>query len=735
MRILWGSSALALALGLAAAGGASAQEAQERQYAEADITVTAIRRPADVFEVPNVVTVIDAEDIEENLATDIKDLIRFEPGVSVPTSPSRFGAALSGTGRDGNSGFVIRGMGGNRVLFQVDGVRVPDGFSFGPNAFGRGDYADLDLLQSVEIVRGPGSAMYGSDGLAGVVSFITRDPNDFLAEDENFGARARVSYASVDDSWAENLTVAGRLNDQWSGLLAYTRRDGHETENQGANDTSTSARTVPNPQEIESSSVLGRIVFEPSDAHRFRLTADYSDRFIDTVALSGLSGTVIGLTGEDESERNRVALDYTFDNPGGFIDNLFVSVYAQDSWLRQFTFEDRTPAVDRTRETTYDSDVIGFTAQAESVFEGPVQNRFVYGVDYSQTTQGAIRGGTVPSPPATFPERPFPETEYERIGLFAVDEISLLGGSLMLFPSIRYDEYELRPQADALYFGNLSGQSDSHVSPKFGIVAWPTENFGAFFNYATGFKAPAPSEVNNYFENLALGAFGQAYTSIPNPDLTPETSEGFEAGIRGRNWRALGAGWDWSASAFATFYEDFISQQIVSGSGSAVDPFVYQYINRNEVEITGAEARVTATWAQGVSLNFSASYTDGEQVTPAGRAPLETIDPLKLVLGLGFDHASGVWGGQAIVTYAARKDDEDVGAPLTAFRPDSFTILDLTAYWNITDAATLRAGIFNATDETYWWWSDARGLSASSTVLDAYTQPGRNYSVSLSYRF
>jgi hemoglobin/transferrin/lactoferrin receptor protein len=70
------------------------------------------------------------------------------------------------------------------------------------------------------------------------------------------------------------------------------------------------------------------------------------------VSLSGLSANVIGLTGEDESERNRVAFDYNFDNPGGFIDNLFVSVYAQESWLRQFTYEDRTPAVDRTRETT-----------------------------------------------------------------------------------------------------------------------------------------------------------------------------------------------------------------------------------------------------------------------------------------------------------------------------------------------------------------------------------------------
>jgi len=743
MATLRGTTALALVLGVFGGGGAQAQEAQERQYAENEITVTATRSAADTFEVPSVVTVIDAEEIEENLATDIKDLIRFEPGVSVPTSPSRFSAALGATGRDGNSGFNIRGMGGNRVLFQVDGVRVPDGFSFGPNAFGRGDYVDLDLLQSVEIVRGPASALYGSDGLAGVVSFITRNPSDFLYEDENFAARARVSYASADDSWAENITAAGRLNDQWAALVAYTRRDGHETENQGENDNTTtwSTRTVPNPQEFESNSALARIVFEPSDAHRIRLTGDYSDRTTVTEPLTGRSATVLDLDGLDESERSRVTLDYTFDNEGGVIDDAFVAIYAQTSSLFQYTYEDRTPAVDRTRQTTYDNDVWGITAQAESVFGTGIQQRFVYGVDYSVTTQGAVRDGTVPTAPATFPERPFPETEYERFGAFLVDEITVLNGTLTFFPGVRYDSYELTPHDDALYFGGLSGQSDEHISPKFGIVAWPTETFGAFFNYASGFKAPAPSEVNNYFENLTLGGFGQAYTSVPNPNLTPETSEGFEAGIRGRNWRAFGAGWDWSASAFASFYEDFISQQVVSGSGSTVDPFVYQYINLNEVEISGAEARVRGFWENGFGFNAALSYADGEQTTPAGAGPLQTIDPWKLVAGLSYDEPDGRWGGQFIVTYSSGKSDDEVIENRDAttandlFTPDAFTILDLTAYWNITENATLRAGVFNVTDESYWWWSDARGLSATSTVRDAYTQPGRNFSASISYRF
>ncbi|MDP3400310.1 MAG: TonB-dependent receptor, partial [Brevundimonas sp.] len=52
----------------------------------------------------------------------------------------------------------------------------------------------------------------------------------------------------------------------------------------------------------------------------------------------------------------------------------------------------------------------------------------------------------------------------------------------------------------------------------------------------------------------------------------------------------------------------------------------------------------------------------------------------------------------------------------------------------VTDTVTARVGVFNVFDETYGWWSDVSGLSTSSTVLDAYTQPGRNVSISLTLR-
>ena len=180
---------------------------EDQVHTVTPVTVTATRTATSIDEVPATVSVFTAERIEAMLATDIKDLVRFEPGVSVVSQPARFGAALGTAGRAGNEGFTIRGLGGDRVLMVVDGVRTPDGFVFGAQSVGRGGYSDLDLMTSVEILRGPASALYGSDGVAGAVSFTTKDPADLVRSDANFGARARVGYNSADDSWTEGLAL------------------------------------------------------------------------------------------------------------------------------------------------------------------------------------------------------------------------------------------------------------------------------------------------------------------------------------------------------------------------------------------------------------------------------------------------------------------------------------------------------------------------------------------------
>ena len=88
------------------------------------IVVSATRTPITIDEAPVTISAKTDEEIADELATDIKDLVRFEPGVSVRRQPARFGAALGTTGRAGNEDFTIRGIGGNRVLSDRVAVRA-----------------------------------------------------------------------------------------------------------------------------------------------------------------------------------------------------------------------------------------------------------------------------------------------------------------------------------------------------------------------------------------------------------------------------------------------------------------------------------------------------------------------------------------------------------------------------------------------------------------------------------
>lgn len=701
------------------------------------ITVTATRSPSEIEDVPVTVTVIDEQRIADELATDVRDLVRFEPGVVVPRSPTRFGAALGTTGRDGNSGFRIRGIGGNRVLIQVDGIRVPDGFSFGAQAAGRGDYVDLGIVRSVEILRGPGSALYGSDGLAGVVSFITSDPADLLNGGRSIAFLGRAAWDSASDEFSETAIVAGRSG-AWSALVSYTRRDGHELDNEGTNDSSDARRTAPNPQDTRSNAVLGRIVFAPGDGHRIRLTGEYGDSLVVTNVLSGRTPppaagpvpatAVIDLNARDTIDRRRISLDWRYTGDGA-IDFAQVVLYWQDSDNRQFAFEDRNTAADRTRINTFDNEVIGASAEARARFAtGSLRHSLTFGGDISETHQAGLRDGTVPPFGETFPTRAFPATDFTLAGLFIGDEIELPGGHVTLHPALRFDHYSLNPEADPLLPGFGTGQDGSRLTPRFGVVGRLGGGLSLYGNYAQGFKAPAPTQVNQFFANPAQG-----YTSIPNPDLGPETSETFEAGIR-FNRGIVSA----QLTGFVGRYADFISQQQVGGNFTPANPAIFQFVNLDRVEIEGIEGRIGIVHSSGFNADAAFAWATGDVIQANGaELPLSTIDPLRIVLGAGWRDPGGRFGLQGYVTHTARKGLGRTAGVCTAacFRPDTSTVVDLTGFWRINENFTLRAGVFNLTDERYAYWGDVVGLLATSTVTDAYTQPGRSVRASLSIRF
>lgn len=736
MRRYWGVGISLWAL--AAALPAQAQSQEDKKTADDQtITVTATRIPTDVREVPATVSVIDDRKIADQLVTDIKELVRYEPGISVPRGPTRFGAALGTTGRAGNEGFVIRGIGGNRVLIQVDGVRVPDGFTFGAQAAGRGDYVDLGLVKSVEILRGPVSALYGSDGLAGAVSFTTSDPSDFLRDGKNIGGLVRAGYNSSDDEFSETGVVAGRFGDL-SAMVAYTRRDYHELDNKATMGGTGTSRTEPNPQDGQSNAALGRIVYAPDAHNRFRIAGEYVDSRLSTNVLTGLSTTVELLQARDTGKRVRIAGDWTWRGEGT-LEFARLSGYWQTSDDRQFTDEDRTPAADRERLNTFENRVYGVSGEVRFDFgeEAGLHGKLTLAGDISWTNQKGLRDGVVPPAGETFPTRAFPETDYMLAGLVAAAEISV--GPVTLYPALRFDAYKLTPEKDPLLPTFVaSGQDGSHVSPKFGAVIKLSEGTRLFANYAQGFKAPEPSQVNNFFANPPVG-----YTSIANPNLKPENSESFEGGFRYFNNLV-----SFDLTGFYARYHDFIDQVETTGLPfpSPANPWIYQWRNLGGVKIRGIEARAEVRPTRGLSATLAVSYAHGDTIgTNGAELPLQSVDPLKAVGGIGYDAPDRRFGGRLMATYGGQKEIArtrgsscyavTAGAMPNCFTGSDFVTFDITAYARLTDSLTVRGGVFNLTDRKYWLWQDIRGLAATSTVRDAYSQPGRNGSVSISYRF
>jgi hemoglobin/transferrin/lactoferrin receptor protein len=714
--------ALTLAL---LSGAALAQPDEPATLSE--ITTRTSRR---VDDVPSTVTVTPAERIERGAPRDVKDLFRHELDITVRAAPARFTAAGSSTGRAGNEGINIRGLEGNQVLLLVDGIRVPNSFAFGPFATGRGDFLPLDFARSVEVLRGPASAAYGSDGLAGAVLLRTLEPDDLLRGRRDAAARVRLSAAQVDRSIGLDVAGAGRSG-AWDGLLMLSTRRGHETSNQGTNDAPDSTRTKPNPQDSAQTGLVGKVGYRLDAAHRFGLTLEAQRRRSETEVLSGrapasatpAATAVIDLDARDRLSRERVSVEHRYaDADAALVQRATTQLYAQRAEVHQFSAEDRFSATDRTRDNTYEQRVIGLSTQFESRVDAEGSQRLSYGLDASRSEFTGLRSGTVPPPGESFPSKPFPDTAYTLAGAFVQGEIEL--GSLSLMPALRLDAYRLNPSADG-YGGSASGLSDRAVTPRLGGVWRIDPAFAPYGQWARGFRAPTPDQVNNGFTNAAAG-----YQSIGNPALRAERANGLEAGFRGR----LGD-LRYSVAGYDNRYRDFISQQIVSGSGlPGVDPFIFQYVNLASARIRGIEIRTEWTPSPAWTIAAGSALSRGSTETAGNRVALDTIEPLRNVLDLKF--RDGAWEWRATVLHGQGKAADRVAPSTNApYLPPSYTTLDLGTTWTPRAGTVLSLNVFNVGDKRYWRWSDVRGVAVSSTVKDAFTAPGRSVQVALRQDF
>ena len=735
----------ALALLLAAAGSQAAAADAPQDTAERlteEITVVGTRTERALDEVDATISVIDSEDIQRRLFRDIQDLVRYEPGVSVGGTGSAFGL----------EGFTIRGIGGNRVLTLVDGVRVPEEFSFGPFLSSRRDFVDVDTIERVEIARGPVSTLYGSDALGGVVAVTTRAPNDYVSAADPVHLEARTGWSSEDDSVVGGVTAAAG-NERVAALVNYTRREGRETETNGGVGGSGPGRSEADPQDVDTESLGVKFSVRPAEHHNLILAFERFDSAVDTDLLSDrgtvFRGTVTDTrTTADDRLRDRYSLSWRYDDAEAFVQNARVTLYRQTSETTQFTLDTRTPpsSVRQRRERTsrFEQEIEGLFAQASREFDlGATEHTLTFGVDYYETDNRSLReGGSTEADTGAFvreflplPTRDFPLTRVENRALFLQDEIVLLDGRLRVTPGMRFDDYSADVEADAIFLSGNPGTpipedyDDSELTLKLGALYRLSDGVSVWARYSEGFRAPPYDDVNVGFTNFIGG-----YKTISAPDLASETSAGFELGVR-----VDGAWGEAQVAAFTTDYDNFIESLALApdfAAGGGIDPadglLTFQSVNRDEVTIEGLEFRGRVALGA-VTSGLSDFYVEAAAAWARGEdsdgVPVNAVDPLNAVLGLRWMPANARYDAELVWTWADGKDEADIDPANPRFASRGFHVVDLLGHIELTERVRLDVGVFNLLDEHYLRWADTAGIGTDNP--DRFTRPGRNFSATL----
>lgn len=687
--------ALAVAAGLASPVFAADKKADDV------MVVSGSRMEQKLEDVSGPISVITAEQIEEQVVSNVADLFRYEPGVT----------ALGGAG-DAQT-FIIRGMGENRVKIVRDGVRENDAYKNG----GVGQsYFDTDMIKQVEVVKGPASAAYGSDALGGVIAITTKDAADFLKGRDSY-LDATSGYASSSHQKMAGFTGALRTGELES-LLRYTWRDGGVTQNYDSD---------KNEFDIVSQALLFKSQWNLSDSQFLKLTVDYFTEGQDPDAVDlTKAGSVFNQPITDKDTDNlSLVLDHGIALQAPWVDRIDSKIYyARTKQTMDQYASSKYPVRPTNPYVTKNSlDHNGFEQKslgAQVKFSKALDSqRLAWGLEYEHTDNERTRfkAPTVPGDFEGYSELSFPSTTTEHGALWAFDELKF-GERWVLTPGARYDYYRMNPDQDPAYTGeNLKRFSEGEFSPKLGLVFKAHEAANLFAQYSHGYKTPM---YDNAFSTLNHQAYG--YRIEPNTNLKPESSDGIDLGVRGS-----AGGFSYEVATFYNKYDDFIELGQVSTEGRTA---IYQYQNLDKATTKGAEAKADY-WLNGlVNVWGNLSYIEGKD---GDGNYINSLSPLKGTLGVRLEQPN--WNINTALRFA--DDMSKVGKDAKGndnIKSAGWGVVDIYAQFKPVQDLQFNVGVFNLFDKEYVNYESITGQSASASISNK-TEPGRNLSARVKYVF
>jgi outer membrane receptor protein involved in Fe transport len=628
---------------------------------EEQVVVAAQRQEGDVLRVPGSVAVLTRRELDERLPRSTPDALMEVPGVFVQK-----------TNQGGGSPYV-RGLVGNQVLVLVDGVRLNNAtYRLGPNQYL--NTIDPATVERIEVVRGAGSVLYGTDALGGVVHIVTRTPTPraapfFEVRSTIKGAQgvpersARVEF----EGGVGPLAVLGGVSVKAFGDL----RAGGDL-------------GVRAPSGYDEADADLKVRWTASVRQALTLTVqrvrqEDVGRF-DQVAQRGFASWAF-----DPQERWLGALAYTYDVRAAGVDRISVTAAAQR------TREDRRSRRIGSLVEVVERDVVRVGSGSLDLAWRPLAGwRVVSGVDLTREQVDSGRVDTDARTGIGVPRRGLYADDAEAGSAAAFTQAQREFGRVHVESGVRYASYTVRSSAPT--FGAFTMASSALVAQG-GVSIAASAALHPYASVWQGFRAPNIDDVS------ALGSFDFG-VEVPTRTLRPESSLGAEVGAK---WRARR--WSGAVALYRMGLRDLIerSRGTWLGEPTYEGQAVYVRENVGRAFVRGVEVESTIALSSSVSLEAWLARTYGQHETR--NEPMRRIPPLHGLLGVRWQPVSSRgwlevrWRGAARQDRLAAgdRDDHRIARDGTA----AWHTLALRTGWRATPILELLAAVENGFDQPY----------------------------------
>lgn len=565
--------------------------------------------------------VITRKEIESSGATDVAELLVNQPGVEIVPGLRGSGVRMQGLDPE----YVAVLVDGRRVIGRIDGALDLEGMAVGD-------------IERIEIVKGPSSALYGSDALAGVINIITRKP------DRPITGEVKAQYGSF--GALDIYTAAGSRVGAWSGRVSAGLRQGDGFDLSPATEDTTGSDYDEKQVSGQAGRTLGDV--------ELSFSGDYLRRDLHGVDAAPAGAVPAIFDRFNVSEQVAAALDARWQPSET---GLLTSALRYSLYRDQFLYDQRGASQNDSYEET-----------SQHLAELILQYADRFGASHVATagveaTVESLSGARISAD----------ATERYRVAVFAQDDWRLA------------DEPFLRVAIGGRV--DADSQFGVNATPKVTLRWDPVPRVTGRVGYGWGFRAPDFKELYHLFDNPGVG-----YVVRGNADLKPETSESVNGSIEVRP-----SDWVWaSLSGYYNDVEDLIDFALMPGTGpNGTD--VFGYVNVASAFTRGVESQLRVEPLEGLSASLSYTLSDTRDRELDRPLPCRPRHQSALAFTYARGGTQGTVRGRLVGVrrLCPTSDPEEMDGETTA---DRYMALDVRVAQKLLRRFTLFAGASNLLD-------------------------------------